>query len=67
MRRAAPSRAPATPAADEVDGRPSKSALKREALDAQRLGAELTFGARGAGGTVVRLVLPVAKAEGGAA
>ena len=41
MRRAAPSRAPATPAADEVDGRPSKSALKREALDAQRLGAEL--------------------------
>jgi ribosome-associated protein len=41
MRRAAPSRAPATPAADEVDGRPSKSALKREALDAQRLGAAL--------------------------
>jgi len=41
MRRAAPSRAPATAAADEVDGRPSKSALKREALEAQRLGAAL--------------------------
>lgn len=34
---------------------------------AQRLGAELTFGARGGGGTVVRLVLPVANGEGGAA
>lgn len=34
---------------------------------AQRLGAELTLDARRGGGTVVRLVLPVANGEGGAA
>ncbi len=34
---------------------------------ARRLGGELTLGARRAGGTVVRLVLPVAETEGGAA
>ena len=34
---------------------------------AQRLGGELTLAAWRGGGTVVRLVLPVAKGEGGAA